>query len=45
VVGLGDGLHDGQAEAEPAGLAIAGRLGAGEPAEDAVELGGRDAAA
>src|SRR5580704_13587605 len=45
LVGFGDGLHDGQAEPEPARLAVAERLGAAEPAEDAVELGGRDAAA
>src|SRR5579863_3247478 len=45
VVGFGDGLNDGQAEPEPAGLAVAGRLGAGEPAEDPAKLGGRDAGA
>ena len=38
-------LYDGQAESEPAGLAVAVRLGAAEPAEDAVELGGRHPAA
>ena len=45
MVGLGDGLHDGQAEAEPAGLAAEVRLGAGEAAEDVVQVVRRDAAA
>jgi hypothetical protein len=45
VVGFGDGLHDGQAEPESAGLAAAVRLGAGETAKNAVQVGRRDAAA
>ena len=45
MVGLCDGLHDGQAEAEPAGLAAEVRLGAGEAAEDVVQVVRRDAAA
>jgi hypothetical protein len=45
VVGFGDGLHDGQAEPEPAGFAAAVRLGTGEAAEDAVQVGRRDTAA
>ena len=44
-MGFGDGLHDGQAKPESAGFAAAVWLGAGETAEDAVQVGGRDAAA
>jgi hypothetical protein len=45
MVGLGDGRRDGQAEPEPAGLPAAVRFGAGEAAEDVVQVGRRDAAA
>ncbi len=45
MVGFGNDLRDGQAEPEPAGLAAAVRLGASETAEDAVQVGRRDAAA
>ena len=45
VVGFGDGLRNRQAEPESAGFPAAVRLGAGETAEDAVQVGRRDAAA
>ena len=45
MVGFGNGLHDGQAEPEPAGLAAAVWFGAGEAAEDVVQVGRRHAAA
>jgi hypothetical protein len=45
MVGFGNGLHDGQAEPEPAGLPAAVRFGAGEAAEDVVQIGRRDATA
>src|SRR6266511_559779 len=45
VVGLGDGLDDRQAEADPAGLPVSMRVDAGELVEDPVEFRGWDAAA
>jgi hypothetical protein len=45
VVGLGDGLDDRQAEADPAGLAVSMRVDAGEPVEDPLKVRGGDAAA
>ena len=45
MVGFGDGLDDGQAEAESPGLPALARLGAGEPVEDPLQVGRRDAGA
>ena len=39
---LRDRLHDGQSEAEPAGMPASARIGAREPIEDPVEVGRRD---
>jgi hypothetical protein len=43
VVGLGDRLHDGQAQPEPARLTAAVSAGPGEPVEDPLQVAGLDA--